>query len=107
MLSLIQSLKAETRVKTEGFLSLMQPKGPKLTIPCTSQVVLVPVFLQENGPPESPCRTEAQTGDKRQDLKAALKAFSAVLRSVVLQSATRIIPYNVQSIMFVSLSNYS
>lgn len=107
MLSLIQSLKAETRVKTEGFLSLIQPKGPKLTIPCTSQVVLVPVLLQENGPPESPCRTEVQAGDKRQDLKAASKAFSTVLRSAVLQSAARVIPNNVQSIMFLVLSNYN
>lgn len=64
MLSVIQSLNAETRVKTEGFLSLMQPKGPKLTIPCTSQVVLVPAFMQENGPPESPCRTETQAEDR-------------------------------------------
>lgn len=54
MLSLIQRLKAETRVKTEGFLSLMQPWGPKLTIPCTSQVVFVPAAVQAKGPPESP-----------------------------------------------------
>lgn len=65
MLSSIQSLKAETRVKTEGFLFWMQPKGPKLTIPCTSQVVRVSTSMQENGPPESPCRTEAQAEDKR------------------------------------------
>ena len=57
MLSSIQPLNAETRVKTEGFLSLMQPWAPKLTIPWTSQVDLVaPVVGQTNGPPESPWR---------------------------------------------------
>lgn len=53
MLSSIQSLKADTRVNTEGFLSWMQPWGPKLTMPCTSQVSLADV--QAKGPPESPC----------------------------------------------------
>lgn len=55
MLSLIQSLKADTRVNTDGFLSLMQPIGPKLTMPWTSQVS-VPAAVQAKGPPESPCK---------------------------------------------------
>lgn len=65
MLSLIQSLKAETRVNTDGFLSLMQPWGPKLTIPWTSQVVLAPAAAQANGPPESPCRRAGEGMQQR------------------------------------------
>lgn len=65
MLLLIQSLKAETRVNTEGFLSLMQPGGPKLTTPCTSQVVFVPAASQAKGPPESPCRRTGKGSHER------------------------------------------
>lgn len=82
MLSSIQLLKAETRVKTEGFLSRTQPKGPKLTIPCTSQVVLVSASMQENGPPESPCMTYERAEDRRPvktRLNASLKAFQSAV----------------------------
>ncbi len=49
----IQSLKADTRVKTVGFFTVLQPKPEtKLAIPCTSQTPAE--FLQFRGPPESP-----------------------------------------------------
>lgn len=49
----IQSLKAETLVKTVGFFSKLQPSPEtKLAMPWTSQDPSV--FLQLRGPPESP-----------------------------------------------------
>lgn len=76
MLSLIQLLKAETRVNTEGFLSLMQPWGPKLTIPWTSQVDSGSAVVQAKGPPESPCRRAG--GGNQQRLTVQVRRLSDV-----------------------------
>lgn len=54
--SAIQSSKAETRVKTVGFLGVSQPSDEtKLAMPCTSHCPSAP--WQFRGPPESPWGT--------------------------------------------------
>lgn len=62
LLSSIQLLKEDTLVNTEGFLSLIQPKAPKLTMPWTSQGSEAEGW-QAKGPPESPCRGGEERGE--------------------------------------------